>query len=337
MVGHRGPYLLLYLVLFAATLGALQGCSNQYAEDITQQYGAVKQRLADLGQRLESGQVANALLIKTYARQLVDQKPELEEVVQALRKDATTEGPMYQGLLQRLGRVNQKPENKHQYVPAFQELEALWAAADPVIYNESLMDVVNTLADLSGGALARINIPKDAKTSDVAGTNGAVPGSYLVGNPNYGQWMSDASGSSFWQWYGQYRLFTDLLGGFGGYRAGPIYFDSWYRRPRYSYHQDYGRGTYGTYSDRKGWEQGNKRLAGKGIKAPKPKHYASVAGQRRVSTYASMRSKTTSDLRARRVPTASSRSSAVAKRPSSFFGSSSRGTASGSRGWRAGK
>ncbi|ETR72956.1 MAG: hypothetical protein OMM_01311 [Candidatus Magnetoglobus multicellularis str. Araruama] len=40
----------------------------------------------------------------------------------------------------------------------------------------------------------------------------APPGYAYVGDPKYGQWKQDASGGSFWEFYGKYRMFTDVLG-----------------------------------------------------------------------------------------------------------------------------
>ncbi len=34
-----------------------------------------------------------------------------------------------------------------------------------------------------------------------------------VGNPAYGTWKKDPSGTSFWEWYGRYSLYRDILGG----------------------------------------------------------------------------------------------------------------------------
>ncbi len=327
----------LLLTCLVTVLLTLQGCSNQYEEATREAYGTTQQRLLELGKKIEVGQVSNALLIKTYARQLSQAQPALDEVAQVLGRDATTEGPQYQGLLERLKKIDQQPDNKGQFVPVFQELEALHAATDPLVYNDALLDVVNTLADLSGGTLARINIPKDAQTADIEG-GGTVPGSYLVGNPNYGHWNQDSSGNSFWSWYGKYALFSSVIRGFGGfgsnYHSGPIYHDSWYKRDRYGYYHDYGRKTYGTGTDRHSWDRGQKRLEKKGIKTPKPKNYGSVSGQKRVSTYASMRQKSASTLRSGSIPSTSGK---TAKRSSSFFGSSTRGTSSGSRSGFGGK
>ncbi len=52
---------------------------------------------------------------------------------------------------------------------------------------------------------------KGGKPSDIS----EPPGYQYVGNPNYGHWVQ-RNGGSFWEFYGKYRLFRDLFGGFGG-------------------------------------------------------------------------------------------------------------------------
>ncbi len=47
----------------------------------------------------------------------------------------------------------------------------------------------------------------------------APPGYAYVGDSRYGSWRNDSRGGSFWEFYGKYRLFSDLVGGW--YR--PIY------------------------------------------------------------------------------------------------------------------
>ncbi len=39
---------------------------------------------------------------------------------------------------------------------------------------------------------------------------------HYVGNEKYGQWKTDSSGSSFWEFYGKYALLRDVLGLAGG-------------------------------------------------------------------------------------------------------------------------
>lgn len=79
---------------------------------------------------------------------------------------------------------------------------------------------------------------KEGKDSDSIGP----PGYEYVGDPRYGQWKTDSSGNSFWEFYGKYRLISDLLGG------GFIYRDYYNRyrtnrskgQPYYGPRQEYG-------------------------------------------------------------------------------------------------
>jgi len=64
-------------------------------------------------------------------------------------------------------------------------------------------------------------------------TNPTPAGMAFVGNPRYGQWQTDDRGTSFWAWYGAYRLFGDLLGARGqpySYRRDE--WDTWSTRYR---------------------------------------------------------------------------------------------------------
>ena len=76
------------------------------------------------------------------------------------------------------------------------------------------------------------------------------PGYQYVGNAQYGQWVRDERGNSFWEWYGKYAFFSSMFGMFGR----PIYRNDWntYRdysssgRPYYGKNREYG--TTGTYT-----------------------------------------------------------------------------------------
>lgn len=350
-------YLPSWLIWSLLTALLLQGCSNEYANNLQQNKAQVEMQMSNLGQQLDSGQLANARLITAYVDKLKAAQPELESVATLMAKDATTEGALYQGLKKRLAQVPDTVDNKHEYVPAHQELQSLLAATDPVIFNDSLLDVVNTLADLSKGELTRISIPQDADVANVKGS-GEVAGSYLVGNPAYGEWKIDSSGRSIWEYYGMYRLFSDLFTG-PGYHRGPIFYDDWMGdRPRYSYHRDYGRSTYGSTADRNNYKRRQSSLATKGITPAKPKKsYGSAEGRKRVSTYASMqrnytsnvskkygasdgsRHRTSKDKRrsnlfaAKTTTGAKATSTSLSKRTSSLFGSSAR-SSSRSRGYK---
>lgn len=82
-----------------------------------------------------------------------------------------------------------------------------------------------------------------SKTEGQESTTPGPPGYEYVGDKRYGQWQSNSSGQSFWVFYGQYRLLSDLLGGGRVYRGG---YDT-YRRDRSQGRAYYGpRGDYGT-------------------------------------------------------------------------------------------
>jgi hypothetical protein len=75
------------------------------------------------------------------------------------------------------------------------------------------------------------------------GQNLAPPGYAYVGDPRYGQWRTDSSGRSFWMFYGQYRLLSDLLGLGGRVYRGQYDRYRGYRsqnRPYYGPNQNYG-------------------------------------------------------------------------------------------------
>ncbi len=73
----------------------------------------------------------------------------------------------------------------------------------------------------------------------------APPGYQYVGNSKYGQWRQDHRGSSFWEFYGKYALFSTLLGTWNR----PIYRNDYqsYRNNRSQGNHFFGRNNqYGT-------------------------------------------------------------------------------------------
>ncbi len=310
-------------------------CGNRYVEDIQQSQKAVDTRLATLKNELDRGSLRNALIVKSYASKLRAMDPSLSEIADVIQTDATSRGTLYQSLIKRAQAVNRTPEKKEAYNTAANELNNIYVASDPIVFNESLIDLVNTLADLSGGELSRVNIPKsDTNKSE------KVPGSYLVGNPSYGQWSTNSSGGSFWEWYGKYALFSSLIRPSYGYYGRPTLFNSWYGQPRYSYYHDYGRSSYGSRQDRQGWQKGSSNLRNKGITPSKPKKdYRSNASKKRQSTYAYNQNKSASrQYGAKSRSSGSSSGSSYNKRTSSYGGySSSFRSNSSSRSFRGGK
>lgn len=68
--------------------------------------------------------------------------------------------------------------------------------------------------------------------ADQASHEATPPGMVYVGDNTTGEWQNDNSGNSFWVFYGQYRFFSDLIGGPypGHYRYE---YDDWNRNYRY--------------------------------------------------------------------------------------------------------
>ena len=138
------------------------------------------------------------------------------------------------------------------------------------MFDESLADIVNVLAGLSGGTL-----PAIAGAAGEKAPEAGAAGSYLVGNPSYGQWRQTGSGTSFWAFYGQYALFRDVIGGGRSWTQ-----DRWYRDRGWSYYGDHGRHYYGSSSSQKQWST----VAKRNPDVPR-KTFRSTGSERRLSTY----------------------------------------------------
>lgn len=294
---------LLWLVLLGLLLS---GCGNRYQEQLTQLYQRDQQSLAELKDQLDKRQLANALLIDKYAIKLMEFKPDYSDVASLLKKEATSRGNAYIALQKRLQQVNLEPKDEASAAAALQELELINAAADPIEFNNALGDVVNTLASLSDGQLPVVNVPP----SQVATAKQA---NALIGNPAYGQWKQGNDGRSFWEWYGMYALFSNVMG-------GRSYYNSWAGRPHYSYYGNYGRSRWGSDRD-------INRNVNLSKKNPSRYNQPSRATQSRYSTAARRSSSY-----------AGSSSKYSGSNRSSAYGSSSRSSSySSSRGFRSGK
>ncbi len=333
----------------------LSACSNDYAEQVQHNYSQVEKNLSTLKDKLYYGELTNAKVVEIYANKLAAIKPDYRPIAEAMARDATEKGALYQGLLRRLNKVNRNPENKQQFQQASESLMSIDLGADPIVFNDALIDLINTMAELSDGQLDTVSIPKDSQAANARG-EAITPGSYLVGNPSYGEYRQDNSGRSLWHWYGQYAFFRSMFGG-AYYNTSPIYYNSWNRRPHYSYYNDYGRSSYGSRYDRSQTSQRDTQMRNSGIKpATKPKkQYGSVKGRQRVSSYSRQRATQSSNYTDKRGGRhadkttgkrnssffggnkASSTNNTSSKRSSSFFGSSSRSSSRRSFGGRRGK
>ncbi len=259
-----------FVILLVLALGA---CGESLEEQVGSSHKTVAGALDQLAQKLDGGQIYNANLIKQYAKIVATKQPDVAEVANELAKEGTRNSLAYKALSDRLGKIDLKPADEPAANKSLDQLRRLTAAADPEVYDDSLIDVVNVLADLSQGLLARLHVPETNKTSE----KGAAD--RLVGNPAYGQWRSGPSGLT-WFFLGRYSSFGGPFYGGGAYR-----YDSWYRGRSWSYYNDVGRNYYGSRADNSRWSD-----AGRRMKDTRPKKsYGSLKSGKRLSTYGTAR------------------------------------------------
>ena len=119
--------------------------------------------------------------------------------------------------------------------------------SDEPVYRETVLDWLDVDSGTYDRYRSSLGMVVLSKGSDGAVDRGEHPPGYQqVGDERYGQWRDDGGGRSFWEFYGQYALLSNLIGGFGR----PVYRDDWdgYRDAR-SRGQTYygpGGGAYGT-------------------------------------------------------------------------------------------
>jgi len=214
----------------------LSACGNRFEEQLREAHKNAQLNLTYLKDQLDARELSNAILLDKYANTLIRQKPDYADIATLLKKEATPQGKAYTTLNQRLVSVNLTPTNTEAASSNLQELQLINSAADVHEFNNSLADVVNTLASLSDGELAVINVPASQRTS-------AQQANALVGNPAYGNWTQGSSGQSFWAWYGMYSMFNNVLG------MNRYNYNSWSSRPHYSYYGNYGRNRWGSNAD----------------------------------------------------------------------------------------
>jgi len=310
-----GIYSKLILIYILAAL-FLSGCGNRYEEKLKIVHKGTEIDLEYLKTQLDTKQLTNALLIDKYAAELIKLKPDYSDIARLLKKEATTEGKNFSELKKRMANVNLLPKSNAENEESLAELGLISAAADSLEYNNALADVVNTIASLSDGKLAVINVPASKKKS-------AQKTNALVGNPSYGHWNHTGSGQSFWVWYGMYSMFNNVMGGRN------YYYDSWSSRPHYSYYNDYGRNRWGSSSDVSRNYNLSKKYPSKYNKpsTATKNRYAKVSS--RSSSYGSSKTKSSS--------TSSKSSSGSSSRYSSYGSSSRSSSFSSSRSSFSGK
>ena len=226
---------------FITLLLFLTGCGDPIKEQIEQQLPVTQQRVEQLADALNNGTVRNANLIKIYTAKLQKLKPDLKPLISEFEKEATTNGPMYKALVDRLNTVKNQPQMFKNSQAIFDELLNIYQAADPVLYSDALSDPLNVLADMSDGALPRVNSLSKSQSARANNAQDFGTGEQLIGNPSYGHWQTGSNGMSFWAWYGMYSMFNNFMG-------RPVYYNDWGRHRNYSYYNDYGRSRYSSPS-----------------------------------------------------------------------------------------
>jgi len=244
--------IMLLILLFAI----ISGCSDPLDDSISVLKKQNQTNLSTLQQQLDSNKIRNATILSEYARLLEKSRPGLSPLIEQLVKDSSSEGPLFQGLVKRVSEATDTNNFVSKEEQA-QELDNINQALNPILFNDALSDVVNVLADMSKGELARVNSMSQTQSQQANKSSDFGAGSQLVGNPSYGNWSSNSNGMSFWQWYGMYSLFSNI--------ASPISYDRWGRHRGYSYYNDYGRYRYSSPKQRKKqsdvWNRTNKKFS----------------------------------------------------------------------------
>ncbi|TQV76491.1 hypothetical protein FLL45_00570 [Aliikangiella marina] len=228
--------------IIIAFLFLVAGCTSRSEElnhMLKQRYSQIETAINQLQLKLNANQISNATRLGIYSDKLETLKPEYQELIDSLRRNATTSGPLFLALVDRFEQVKKAPgesvaQLEEKYIEASNVLEAL----RPATFNDALSDTVNVMADISDGELTRVNsLSKDLEAASNNSQDFGA-GSQYIGNPTYGQWRTGSDGLSFWEWYGIYALFDNLSGG------RRHYYHSWSRSRPYSYYHDYGRYRY---------------------------------------------------------------------------------------------
>ncbi len=309
---------LIVLFSFAFILLGCESKEEQMQKALKQQITSAELDLADLGKALDQGHIRNAKILNQYGDLLKKQKPELTQIADLISLDSTREGPLFKSLVTRLNEIKAEKATLNSANSLFDRLSSLKEAASLSLFGDALTDPINVLADMSDGDLARIGAI--SKTAENAANKGQDygRGSQLIGNPQYGNWQTNSSGMSFWEWYGMYALISNI--------SSPIYYDGWSRSRRYSYYNDYGRSRYTSKKQYK---------AQKNIETKTRQSYKRQ-GKQFSSPYAKKRSGASSLSRSSYTPVKTkssySRTSSYAKNSGSVRNSSSRTSRGVSRG-----
>ncbi|ASD66236.1 hypothetical protein [Pseudoalteromonas piscicida] len=231
------------LVSLLCVLSLMLGCESKeerIQQTITHTLQEASTAINTLGTALDKKQVRNANLLTEYGKVLSQQKPQLSEIAQIISQDATSSGTLYQSLLTRYQSLK-SPASSMNSDDIINQAVLLKEAASISLFNDALTDPINVLADMSDGKLARVGAISQQAEQTANGQTGV--GNQLVGNANYGEWQTNSNGTSFWMWYGMYRMLGDIV--------GDVEYGRWSKHRKYSYYSDYGRHRYTSYKSYK--------------------------------------------------------------------------------------
>jgi hypothetical protein len=271
----RAAYTFMFAIALSSML-LLSACGGGANEILTQKISQADSRLLALQTALEKDQIRNAAILREYANVMAKQTPELRDLVDSLAKEGTVNGRQYQLLVSRLQEVKKLQKqfgNPNELIP---ETEGIINGADPSVFNDALVDPINALADMSNGKLARIGVVAKNEEKNFNSTKEYGAGSQLIGNPAYGSWYH-SGGTSFWQWYGMYAMFSTLTGG------NRVYYNDWNRYRPYSYFNDYGIDHYGSNRYRSRYASSYQKSSSPG--RTRPTTSKTYAGARKGSSY----------------------------------------------------
>ncbi|MCH2037497.1 MAG: hypothetical protein MK137_02755 [Rickettsiales bacterium] len=213
-------------------------CSDPVKDELESLAPSVSKKIEDLNTKLDNNDLTNAIILKDYAKKLKKTHPEYTSVANEFLKETKPDNDRIVSMEKRFKEIMDEPKKFRSHKERLIEMASLANASDSQIYNDSLIDPINTMADLSQGSLQRLQESRSKRNADEV--------SRLVGNPNYGRW-ENRGGQSIWVWLAAYSIFNNL--------TTPYYYHSWYYNRPWSYYHDYGRDIYSGRADRRNRER----------------------------------------------------------------------------------
>ncbi|WP_435102807.1 hypothetical protein [Arhodomonas sp. AD133] len=190
---RRTARLPLWWAALIAALLLVAGCGNDVVGKKAAQIDA---EIEVLNADLHGGELLYATLLEGYANWVIRHRPEHADFARGALARTRAGNAFIRQLKQRLRQIPDR------YRSTNGQMDALYAVeADVRNYEAELRDNANTLAAFSDGELPEVP-PLERLTAEE-----------LRGNPAFGEYREDASGNSFWAWYGQYALFSALIDG----------------------------------------------------------------------------------------------------------------------------